>query len=66
MTTPIVSGLKNYYIELSRNFWAQVAVSILKPPHTFREFITVSGYTVTVMNLKPFRVSRIAYTVAVS
>jgi hypothetical protein len=41
ITTPVVSALKNYYIEsflevpadILNHFWIQVAVSLLKPPH---------------------------------
>jgi hypothetical protein len=42
ITTPIVSALKNYYIEsflevpadiILNHFWIHVTVSLLKPPH---------------------------------
>jgi hypothetical protein len=41
ITTPVVSALKNYYIEsfleapadILNHFWIQVAVSLLKSPH---------------------------------
>ena len=41
ITTPIVSALNNYYTErflevpkgILNNFWIQIAVSFLKPPH---------------------------------
>jgi hypothetical protein len=55
ITTSIVSALKNYYIQsflevptdFFKYFWIQVAVPLLKPPH--------SGFRSATAVTKPFR-----------
>jgi hypothetical protein len=55
ITTPIVSALKNYYISsfleapagILKNFWIQVVVLLLKPPH--------GGFRSETAVTKPFR-----------
>jgi hypothetical protein len=55
ITTPVVSALKNYYIQsfleapmdFLKYFWIQVAVALLKPPH--------GGFRSETAVTKPFR-----------